>query len=211
LKTVEIAMRSCAAPILLPIHNGFLDGSLYATNPSMSAIVLLLQYLPNSSMDSPADEKLPIDKAWRRLAEIKLLSVGTGLSPTYIKDANGDWGYLRWLADPTHPLALVDMLLQAGADSVDMQARGLLGKENYQRLDVVLSKPISPTTHITRDQIDAAEKDVQTLRLQDPRKDPVERGANTPAGELTGKKANDGDHTLVWLNDADWGRLPESR
>ena len=61
------------------------------------------------------------------LAEVYVLSLGTGMNLSYIKGKNLDWGLAQW-AKP-----LVSLLLDASMGIADFQCRHIL-KENYRRI-----------------------------------------------------------------------------
>jgi hypothetical protein len=61
------------------------------------------------------------------LKDIKLLSVGTGLSLQYIAQQNVDWGDAQWIKP------LLNILMEGSAGVADFQCIQLLG-ERYYRL-----------------------------------------------------------------------------
>jgi patatin-like phospholipase/acyl hydrolase len=197
---IDVAMQSCAAPIVLPVYQGFIDGGLYAANPSMCAIVLLLQAISNAAN---AQAPLEIAEAQQRLPNIQLLSVGTGRNPTYVAGGDKNWGAVQWLGDVSHPLALIDFLFGASVDIVDLQARAILGPTNYQRLDPVLSEPIWTTTVFTDRTVQSIKDTIDGLRLGAPEQgdvgDALTQTFNTAAAEYRNQ-----DHTLYWLKNLGW-------
>jgi hypothetical protein len=64
---------------------------------------------------------------WRRRANIRLLSIGTGTNLSYLKVKNLDWGLAQW-AKP-----LVSLLLDASMGISDFQCRHIL-KDGYRRI-----------------------------------------------------------------------------
>jgi len=118
---IDVALRTSAAPIFLPIFEGFADGGLFANNPSMCALSQVL-----STMFEAGDPEA--------FKDIRLLSVGTGLESSFLPVKNADWGWQQWLLNPRRPLALVEAFFEAGMMAVDYQCRTLL-KNHFYRLN----------------------------------------------------------------------------
>jgi patatin-like phospholipase/acyl hydrolase len=108
----KVGVYTAAAPTYFPSFEGYVDGGVYATNPSMCALAQALdtRYGPPAS-----------------LPDIALLSLGTGTSLTYIPGKSLDWGYAQW-AKP-----LVNLMMDGVAGIADFQCNQLLGKR-YKRL-----------------------------------------------------------------------------
>jgi uncharacterized protein len=109
----KVGLYTSAAPTYFPAVDGFIDGGVYANNPSMCALA--------QSQDERVIEKCP------SLSEIVLLSLGTGTSLTYIEGKNLDWGLGQW-ARP-----LISILLDGVSGIADFQCRKLL-RDSYHRL-----------------------------------------------------------------------------
>lgn len=116
-KVADVALYTSAAPTYFPSADGYIDGGVYANNP---AIVALAQAI--------SQHNLPQERA--AMDDIVLLSVGTGVSLTYIKGKTLDWGYAQWIKP------LINILMDGVSGIADYQARQLLG-ESYQRLQLV--------------------------------------------------------------------------
>jgi uncharacterized protein len=84
LSVVDCALRSAAAPTIFPSHQGYIDGGMMANNPSTAAIAFALGHHGSELA----------------LADISLLSVGTGLSPSIVKTNTSHWGVVQWLVNP---------------------------------------------------------------------------------------------------------------
>lgn len=110
-------MYTSAAPTYFPSVDGYIDGGVFANNPSMIAIA---QAISRSNR--------PSERA--KLDDTILLSVGTGVSLHYIKGKTLDWGYAQWIKP------LIEILRGGVAGIADFQARELLGSR-YKRLQVV--------------------------------------------------------------------------
>lgn len=114
-KIVDVALRTSAAPTYFPIYQGYIDGGVVATNPSVSALAQALH---------PETGNQKID-------DLVLLSIGTGISPRYLSQLDADWGLAQWAPQ------LVGMMLEGGAGLADYQSRQILG-ERYMRVNSVL-------------------------------------------------------------------------
>lgn len=114
LAALDVALYTSAAPTYFPSVDGFIDGGVFANNPSMVAIAQAI-----SSDNHPTEQA--------KLDDIVLLSVGTGYTPTYIKGQRLDWGLGQW-AKP-----LVDVLMDGVSGIADYQSSQLLG-DRYQRI-----------------------------------------------------------------------------
>ncbi len=67
-------------------------------------------------------------------ADVRLLSVGTGVESSFLKVKNAPWGWRQWMLDPRRPLALVEAFFEAGMLAVDYQCSTFLG-EGFCRLN----------------------------------------------------------------------------
>lgn len=75
--TVDVGLRTGAAPTYFPSHQGFIDGGLVANNPSLCALARAV-------------------KSGVPQENIVILSIGTGRNPTYIEGDCLDWGLKQW-------------------------------------------------------------------------------------------------------------------
>ena len=126
----HIAQYTSSAPTYFPSADGYIDGGVYANNPS---IVALAQAI--SRRNQPAERAV--------MDEVVMLSLGTGVSLTYIKGQTLDWGYAQW-AQP-----LINVLMDGVAGISDYQARQLLD-DRYHRLQIVFQ----PNETIALDAVD---------------------------------------------------------
>lgn len=108
----KVGLYTSAAPTYFASEDGYIDGGVYAPNPSMCA---LAQSQDPRSSTTPA------------LADVVLLSLGTGTSLVYVKGKTHNWGYAQW-ARP-----LVSLILDGVAGMADYQCQQLLGSR-YHRL-----------------------------------------------------------------------------
>lgn len=129
LTMVDAALATSAAPSYFPPHRVksnsydygyFVDGGVFANNPSVSAIAEVLNQNPAIG-----------------LQDIRMLSLGTGNNPEGIPPASITspqfWGAWNWLnPTSTPPFRLLNLALDATAELGEIQASQLLGR-NYQR------------------------------------------------------------------------------
>jgi patatin-like phospholipase/acyl hydrolase len=116
---VNIALRTAAAPTFFPICQGFVDGGVIANNPAMCALA----------------QALHASTGGQALADVRLLSLGTGLNPKFLSCMDGDWGLAQWAPH------LLNLLLEGSQELVDYQCRQIL-QDRYLRLNPVLPVPI---------------------------------------------------------------------
>lgn len=114
----DVALYTSSAPTYFPSADGYVDGGVFANNPSMVGVV--------QAMDT---RNQPGERA--ELSDIRLFSVGTGVTPTFIKGARLDWGYAQW-AKP-----LINLLMDGVSEVADFQCKQILGVDHYRRLQVV--------------------------------------------------------------------------
>lgn len=112
-RVVDVGLYTSAAPTYFPSVDGYVDGGVYANNPSMCA---LAQALDRRYEPTPA------------LEEIRILSLSTGNILQYVKGKDVDWGYTQWLKP------MINLILEGTTSITDYQCRQLLG-ERYHRLD----------------------------------------------------------------------------
>lgn len=125
----KVGLYTAAAPTYFPTVDGFVDGGVFATNPSMCALA--------QTQDSRSTDPRP------SISEIVMLSIGTGTSLIHIEGQKLDWGYIQW-APP-----LVNLLLEAVAGVADYQSSQILG-ERYHRLEPIFP----PGTTVAMDDIE---------------------------------------------------------
>lgn len=124
----DVALRTSAAPVFFPVVDGYVDGGLFANNPSLCAVAQVMAK--------------PLSAARRNrgvaAADVRLLSVGTGRESSFLKVVNAPWGYRQWLLDPRRPLALVEAFFEAGMLAVDYQCATVL-EDGFFRLNPPLA------------------------------------------------------------------------
>jgi hypothetical protein len=117
----KVGLYTSAAPTYFPSVDGYIDGGVYATDPSMCALA--------QSQDSDFKER-------PSLAEVVLLSLGTGTSLLYIEGKELDWGYAQWAKQ------LISLMLDGTSGIADYQCKQIL-RDNYHRLAPVFPPGIS--------------------------------------------------------------------
>jgi uncharacterized protein len=120
-KVADVALRTSAAPTYFPSYQGFVDGGVVANNPSMSALAQALDPRSNTGI---------------ALSDIRLFSLGTGVTPTFISGLDNNWGLAQWAR------VLADMMLEGMMGVADFECACLLGANRYFRLAPVLPNPI---------------------------------------------------------------------
>ena len=119
-----MAYKAClytsAAPTYFPSADGYIDGGVVASNPSMAALAQALD--PRNRFDSPATRPT--------LDDITLLSLGTGTVLQFIESGPNndvDWGQAQWVQP------LISLMLDGVTGVADFQCKQLLN-QRYRRL-----------------------------------------------------------------------------
>jgi len=110
----KVGLYTSAAPTYFPTVDGYIDGGVFAPNPSMCALA--------QTQDLRTGETVP-------MSEVRLFSVGTGTSLVYIEDdeKEHDWGYAQW-AKP-----LVSLVFEGISGIAHFQCSQTL-RQRYHRL-----------------------------------------------------------------------------
>jgi uncharacterized protein len=111
----DVGLYTSAAPTFFPSVDGYIDGGVYAGNPSMCALA------------QTQDERYPPNP---KLDDIVLFSMGTGTNLQYIQGESHDWGEVQWVKP------LINLMFDGVAGVADYQCQQILG-ERYHRLDPV--------------------------------------------------------------------------
>lgn len=117
-RIVDVACASSATPTYFPIYQGQIDGGVIANNPSMCALAQALHPYTGKA----------------KLSDIRLLSLGTGHSPRYLKADKDDFGLIDW---GPH---LIDLMIDGDGGMVDYQCCQILN-DNYHRVNPYLLHP----------------------------------------------------------------------
>jgi patatin-like phospholipase/acyl hydrolase len=117
---VDVITRSSAMPILFASFQGYIDGSIVASNPSMLAL----------------GQAIDRETGRQDLANIRLLSLGSGYFPRFVGGPEHDWGLSKW------SFALTPLMLDSQMGVSDYQCVQLLGRTRYHRLAPLIPQPI---------------------------------------------------------------------
>ena len=118
-KVVDVALRTSNAPTYFPVYQGYIDGGVVASNPSVCAMAQALHPLTGG----------------QDLTDIVLLSLGTGHNPRFLPQQQGDWGLLHWAPH------MVNLALEGSVSLADYQCKQILD-HRYFRIIPVLPFPI---------------------------------------------------------------------
>ncbi len=117
----KVGLYTSAAPTYFPSVDGYIDGGVYASNPSMCALA--------QTQDSRYSPNPP-------LSDVLMLSLGTGTSLQYVKGKSLDWGYVQWVKP------LINLMLDGTAGIADYQCSQILGLR-YHRLAPVFPSGVT--------------------------------------------------------------------
>lgn len=115
----KVAMYASAVPAIFPAVDGFIDGGVFATNPSMVALAQT-QDRRNAGGNPP-------------LGEVRVLNLGTGETPRYVPGRDLDWGLLRY------GTRLVGILQDGVSDTSAYQVKQMIGAR-FHRLSPPLGE-----------------------------------------------------------------------
>lgn len=123
---VDITLRSSAAPIYFPSHQNYVDGGIYALNPSLLAL--------SRSIDPEGGNK--------ELGDLKILSIGSGINPIGIR-GEVNWGLDKWMSSEPeladHPL--ISLITDIGATIPNYPLEQIL-KNRYLRINAIFPEPV---------------------------------------------------------------------
>lgn len=125
----KVGLYTSAAPTFFPSVDGYIDGGVFASNPSMCAL--------SQTQDKRYFSTPP------KFDEVVLLSIGTGTSLNYIEGETHDWGYARWIKP------LISLMMDGVNDIADYECKQIL-RDNYFRIAPVFP----PNVTIPMDGID---------------------------------------------------------
>lgn len=98
----KVAVYTSVAPTYFPSYDGFIDGGVFATNPSLVGLAQAL----DSRNAEPAT-----------LSDVRLLSLGSGTVPHLVSEQQVDWGIIQW------GTKLVSIMLEGVADVARFQCQ----------------------------------------------------------------------------------------
>lgn len=117
----RVAMRTSAAPTYFSSYDGFVDGGVFANNPSMCALAQV--------RDRRLKNPIPLEA-------VRMLSLSTGVYPHHI---NGDenWGLAEWAPH------LVSLLMDGVNEVAEFETKQLMENDSYCRIPLRLSTDIA--------------------------------------------------------------------
>jgi uncharacterized protein len=118
-KIADVALRTSAAPTYFPAYQGYVDGGVVANNPAMTALA----------------QAIDPDTGGQQLPDLRIFSVGTGLTPQFVSGDMLDWGLAQWAP------VLANMMIEGMIGVADYECARLL-KDKYFRLGPVLPAPV---------------------------------------------------------------------
>jgi patatin-like phospholipase/acyl hydrolase len=118
-KIADVALRTSAAPTYFPAYQGYVDGGVVANNPAMAALA----------------QAIDPGTGGQQLADLRIFSLGTGLTPQFVSGDMLDWGLAQWAP------VLANMMIEGMMGVADYECAQLLG-DQYFRLGPVLPAPV---------------------------------------------------------------------
>jgi len=140
LRLIDIAMRTSAAAINLPIYQKFSEGGNYANDPCVFGVSFALSQDPDTHHDLRLqNQKMGLAQS---PADIKLLSLGCGSDgKSYVPEEqlkNPDWGFLKWQR------YLVQLVIDTNMVANQYLTKEILPKENYLRINAYYKDEDAP-------------------------------------------------------------------
>ena len=139
-KLIDIAMRTSAAAVNLPIYQQYGEGGNYANDPCVFGLSFALNDKPDTNNISLlTNNKLGLGKS---PSEIKLFSVGCGSTgASYVKDdhiKNPDWGLFKWQR------YLISLVIDTNMVANQYISEEILPSENYMRINAYYKDESAP-------------------------------------------------------------------
>ena len=142
----QALQRSMSAPTFFPsTDDRFVDGGVFANNPGVAAIGAAIEY------------------GGRKLEDIRMLSIGTGIVADAVPGAGPlAWGIAGW---GTH---FPDASLRSVSEFDHLQCRAILGPDRYCRLNVALSADVAVDDYTSiQHLVEEAERAVESEAFDD--------------------------------------------
>lgn len=139
-KLIDIAMRTSAAAVNLPIYQHYGEGGNYANDPCVFGLSFALNSKPDHHHTSLlSNNKLGLA---RNATDIKLFSLGCGSDgASYFKDdhlRNPDWGLFKWQR------YLVSLVIDTNMVANQYISEEILPEENYLRINAYYKDESAP-------------------------------------------------------------------
>jgi uncharacterized protein len=117
-KAWEVGLYTAAAPAFFPTCGGYIDGGVYANNPSMCALAQVFDRRYKTSLPSASE-----------LGAIRLFSVSAGRNHKFIAGNTHHWGVLWWGRD------FVELSMDGSMGIAHYECEQLLSDRSYRRLE----------------------------------------------------------------------------
>ncbi len=139
-KLIDIAMRTSAAAVNLPIYQQYAEGGNYENDPCVFGLSFALNQKPDTDHTSLlANQKLGLGKT---PSEIKLFSLGCGSTgSSYFTDKhlkNPDWGLFKWQR------YLISLVIDTNMVANRYISEEILPTENYLRVNAYYKDESAP-------------------------------------------------------------------
>lgn len=140
-RVVDVAMRTSAAPINLPLYQHFSEAGAYANDPTLIALSFCMnRQAANEEGASYLDgNRLGLGLAQN---EIKFLSLGCGTDGRSFvprkKIGKGNWGMLKWFGE------LINLIINTNMAANQYFMHQFLDEEHYMRLSAYYKAEDAP-------------------------------------------------------------------
>jgi len=139
-KLIDVAMRTSAAAINLPIYQQYGEGGNYANDPSVFGV----SFAMNSKTDNTGKSRLQNGKLGlaKSPSDIRILSLGCGSTgPSFVPEEhlkNPDWGLLKWQR------YIISLVIDTNMVANQYLSREILPAENFMRINAYYRDESAP-------------------------------------------------------------------
>ncbi len=139
-KLIDIAMRTSAAAVNLPIYQDYGEGGNYANDPSVFGVSFAL----NDKHDHDGTSRLQNSKLGlgKSPYDVRILSLGCGSTgASYVKTKylkNPDWGLFKWQR------YLISLVIDSNMVANQYLSREILPAENFLRINAYYKDESAP-------------------------------------------------------------------
>ncbi len=141
-RVVDVAMRTSAAPINLPLYQHYSEAGTYANDPTLIALSFCMnhQKAKEAGASYLDDNRLGLGA---KHDEIKFLSVGCGSDGRSFvprdKIKKGNWGIIKWFST-----SLISLIIDTNMVSNQYYMHQFLDEEHYMRLNAYYKADDAP-------------------------------------------------------------------
>jgi patatin-like phospholipase/acyl hydrolase len=140
-RVVDVALRTSAAPINLPLYQHYSEAGVYANDPAMIALSFCMNHQQAKEAGASYLENNRLGLGARH-DEIKFLSVGCGTDGRSFvplkKIRKGNWGMLKWFG------ALISLIIDDDMAANQYYLRQFLDEDHYYRLNAYYKAEDAP-------------------------------------------------------------------